>query len=359
MSVAMAIRSKWFQLKKWLALLFMFRRYNRLKNFDSYNDSPKRVLFMAAAGLGDVIMIAPALQAMKEEYPEAHITGLMYYNRGGGKLSELIASVDDSVDIGLAKYRFGSIVFMLTMFWKLLFQLRKQKYDIVICFMPTMTRRLLVAGIASKYWVYGNSIAEYPGKIALDIMKLFGVNDLPKQETFNVPVPDRAEDLLPKSLPRPFIGVHPYCGYDWKEWDKFDQLQEMLCQLDGTVITVGKKNGSSQIAPTHNLVNKLSLSELFWVIKQCDVFVTVDSGPMHMAFALAVPTAAMFGFRTPDLLTPEQGMEKHRILYYPTTQSEQACKPPHGTMALGNLQKISVEEVLKNILDLLKKKVDC
>ena len=73
-----------------------------------------------------------------------------------------------------------------------------------------------------------------------------------------------------------------------------------------------------------------------------------------MAFALDVPTVAMFGNRTPDLLTPRQGMEKHRILYYPTTYSDQARKPPRRGMALENLKKISVEDVLDCTIDLLK-----
>lgn len=352
----MTNRSKCLKLKKWLALVFMFRRYKRLDNFNSYNETPRRVLFMTAAGLGDVVMVSPAVQAFKEKYPEVHITQLTHYNRGGQQLAELIASVDDSVDIALAKYRFGSVVFMFTRYWKLLFRLRKEKYDVVICFMPTMTRRLLVAGIASKYWVYGNSIDGYPGQIAFDMVKLFGVIDLPVENIFKVPTPTRAKEFLSDNLPRPFICVHPYCGYDWKEWDKFDQLQEKLCKLDGTVITVGKKDGVNLMTQTHNLVNKLSLSELFWAIKQCDVFITADSGPMHMAFALDVPTVAMFGNRTPDLLTPRQGMEKHRILYYPTVYSDQARKLPRRGMVLENLQKVSVEEVFANTLDLLKKK---
>jgi len=54
--------------------------------------------------------------------------------------------------------------------------------------------------------------------------------------------------------------------------------------------------------PTLNLIGKTNLQELFSCIKHCSVFLTNDSGPMHIAAALGVPTVAIFG-STNDITT--------------------------------------------------------
>ena len=50
-----------------------------------------------------------------------------------------------------------------------------------------------------------------------------------------------------------------------------------------------------------NLAGKFSLRELPAAIGRCRVFVTNDSGPMHIAVARKVPTVAIFCATTPDL----------------------------------------------------------
>src|SRR5258705_13817435 len=50
-----------------------------------------------------------------------------------------------------------------------------------------------------------------------------------------------------------------------------------------------------------NLVGQISLRELAAAISRCAVFVTNDSGPMHVAVARRVPTVAIFCATTPEL----------------------------------------------------------
>ena len=44
-----------------------------------------------------------------------------------------------------------------------------------------------------------------------------------------------------------------------------------------------------------NLAAKITLKELIFQIANLDLFITGDSGPMHLAAALQVPTVAIFG----------------------------------------------------------------
>jgi heptosyltransferase II len=50
-----------------------------------------------------------------------------------------------------------------------------------------------------------------------------------------------------------------------------------------------------------NWAGQTSLRELIAVLARCDVFLTNDSGPMHIAVACHVPTVAIFGPTTKEL----------------------------------------------------------
>jgi heptosyltransferase-2 len=89
-----------------------------------------------------------------------------------------------------------------------------------------------------------------------------------------------------------------------KRWplQRFAQLAERLGARGMQIILTGTPSEQPlaqavlQRVPTAlNLTGKLALGELGGVIDACDVFVANDSGPMHIARALGVPTLAFFG----------------------------------------------------------------
>lgn len=53
-----------------------------------------------------------------------------------------------------------------------------------------------------------------------------------------------------------------------------------------------------------NLAGKTSLRELISLVSECDVFVTNDSGPLHIAYAVGTPLVAIFGSTDPELTGP-------------------------------------------------------
>src|SRR6185436_2647842 len=81
--------------------------------------------------------------------------------------------------------------------------------------------------------------------------------------------------------------------------------------------------------PAIDLTGKTSLSELISVMGRLSLFVTNDSGPMHVATASGVPTLAFFGPTTRELGFFPYG-EKHKVL-----EVDLACRPCglHGSKA--------------------------
>jgi len=344
-----------YRLKNRLRLLLPGGNFPWLTNFKDFDSYPKQILCMTAAGLGDTIMDAPAIHALKQKFPNAKLSVLVHYNRGGNEICRLMPSVDKTIDLGLKSYRWRHVIpFMLCNFWKLLYKLRKLDFDLVVIFWPNPVRRFLLAGIGSRYWIYGNLVDDYPGAQDFRLLKLVGVEKTAKNSVFQIPEPSDAERILPRSLPKPLIGVHPFCGLQWKEWKKFGQLQEQLLKLGGTVVTMGEKQGYQTSSAVHNLVNKTSIAQLFWVIKKCDVFVTADSGPMHIGFLVGTPTVALFGFAAPDFLVPPRGRERRTIIYKASSESKKIERvTERNKLDDSNMQSITVEEVVKETMQLL------
>lgn len=335
-------------------------KYNHLANFRSLEGKVRKILCILPAGMGDTIMAAPAITALKERFPDASLVVLGHYNRGVDKICQLIPAVDETIDIGFKSYHWATVIgFMLGRFWKLLFKLRKRKFDLAVVFMPNIIRRILLAGLGCKFYIYGNRIDDYPGTLAFNLLRHLGIRERSRQSVFEVPEPQNAGAILPSNLKRPIICVHPFCGMAWRQWNKFEQLKERLAEMHSSIVVVGKRTDYEPAEPEHNLVNKLSMAELFWVIKQSDVLITADSGPMHIGFAVGTPTVALFGPVKPVLRVPPHEKEKHKILYNPSIESETVRRvTQRKELDNTSMQNISVAEVTEATRALLGQQAD-
>ncbi|MBM3845725.1 MAG: lipopolysaccharide heptosyltransferase II [Verrucomicrobia bacterium] len=124
---------------------------------------------------------------------------------------------------------------------------------------------------------------------------------------------------------RPFFGINPGAEYGpAKRWpgQLFAEVasQLMLAEQMDCVIFGGP--GDAPIAQSIetgirtrmgrdlssprviNLAGQTSLRELMAGIRQSQVFLTNDSGPMHLAAALGTPLVAVFGSTSPELTGP-------------------------------------------------------
>jgi heptosyltransferase-2 len=98
------------------------------------------------------------------------------------------------------------------------------------------------------------------------------------------------------------------------------------------------------------LAGKTSLRELAALIAECDVFVTNDSGPMHMASALYVPVVAIFGSTNPVTTGPFG--ERHKIITRSMPCSpclERECPEGH-VRCMTEVSADKVFEAVENIL---------
>jgi len=106
--------------------------------------------------------------------------------------------------------------------------------------------------------------------------------------------------------PGPWVGMSPGARYgEAKRWPapSFARLGKLLVARGFRVAIVGGAGEAEscqtiagEIGPgARSLAGRTTLRELIDAIAGCSVFVTNDSGPLHVASALAVPVVAIFG----------------------------------------------------------------
>lgn len=128
---------------------------------------------------------------------------------------------------------------------------------------------------------------------------------------------------------QPWLGISPGANWATKRWpvERFRAVAQRAAAAGWRVLVTGDA-GERDLAQAVVrdvpgalcLAGELSLSELVAVVARCRVFLANDSGPMHVARALRVPTVTLFGSTDPA----QFDFTGHRLLY-----AGVACAPCH------------------------------
>ncbi|HVC08647.1 MAG TPA: lipopolysaccharide heptosyltransferase II [Elusimicrobiota bacterium] len=161
------------------------------------------------------------------------------------------------------------------------------------------------------------------------------------------------------------VGIHPGSAWPTKRWpeERFAALCRRFAERGITPVLVGGAQDAelcARLAASSGALDfcgKTNLKELKGLMSLLSLFVTNDSGPMHMAAGLGVPTLAIFGPTTRELGFFPYG-PRHRVI-----ETELSCRPcrlhggkvcPHGHFLCMRL--ILVDEVWGNALAMLAEK---
>ena len=158
-------------------------------------------------------------------------------------------------------------------------------------------------------------------------------------EPYNFLLPEdrrQAEELLRRhgldDVRRPLIGIHPSAGRAIKQWEvhKFSTLVDGLTEsASGRVILTGApadRDLVEQVAARcrttpHLLIGEVGLRGFAAVIEKLDLFITGDTGPMHLADAVGSRGVAIFGPSDPRRYRPEHSD------YRTVVRKEVYCSP--------------------------------
>ena len=334
----------------------------------------RRIVIRSANWVGDAVMSLPAISSVCRGVPGAEVAILakpwvaeLFPGYPGVHRAILYQSPGVHEGIG------GR--------WKLARQLKKESFDLAL-HLPNSFESALVSALAgiprrAGYNTDGRGIL-LTHKVSADGRVKRGhqveyylhlVRSLGLQTAEGIPALTVPQDRIPEAESilksagggdGPYVGMSPGAQYgSAKEWlpERFGQLGRRIdTELGGRFLILGSAGDralASRIGQTAgkgavDLTGKTTLGQAMALIARCRVFVTNDSGLMHVAAALGVPLVAIFGSTDPSRTGPLG--RNSRVIHKPIS-----CAPCLKARCLQNrecMEAISVEEVFEEVKNL-------
>jgi len=337
-----------------------------------------KILVRATNWVGDAVMSLPALQAIRGAYPEAHIAVL-----ARAWVADIYARETFADEV--IPYESPRGFKDLAGKWRLARKLAARKFDLAIllqnAFEAAAVARL--AGIPRRIgydrdgrgWLLTDPIrvpvkGEIPGHerfYYLELLRRAGIlTKLPESDAIRLTGAQSAasagvQRFQQMGIPGAVIGISPGAAYGTaKRWLP-DRFADAAASLSGTVALFGSSDERplcEEIAAmlrqrgraVHNFAGQTNLSEFIELAAACSVYLTNDSGGMHIASALGVPTVAVFG-ATDHIATGPTG-PLARIVREPVECSPcllRECPIDHRCMT-----RVPADKVAQAALELLK-----
>ena len=296
-----------------------------------------RVLIVKTSSLGDVIHTLPALNAIRNHFPDAHITWLVEAAAadlvvGHRALDRVIVSGRKRwMDQLRTRARWQAMAEMRS-FWR---ELRDTRYDIVIDFQSLLKSGMLVwlargrrkigfgKGMQHQECSYLFLNERVPPvdmevhALSRGLMLLEAIGIHVREAVYHVPVSDDDRYRIKALLKgngidgrRQLVAINPVALWETKLWrnNRFARVADRLISDDHVDVVFTGGPGDHQVvaditgmmaAPAANLAGKTSLTQLGALYRQSAVLITTDTGPMHLAAAMGTPVVALFGPTAP------------------------------------------------------------
>ncbi len=157
--------------------------------------------------------------------------------------------------------------------------------------------------------------------------------------------------------------IHPGAAWVHRRWgvERFADIADRLSLQGWKVFVIGSRD-EKVIGDTIEKMSKsdiivtngdLDIRQLAALISKAGIFIGNDSGPMHLASALSVPTVGLFGPNTPDKFGP---CGKPSIAVYKKMECSPCKQFQCAHMNDSCMNKISADEVWQAILDVQTQK---
>jgi len=293
------------------------------------------ILIVKLSAIGDVIHTLPSLAALRNLYPDAHITWVVEEAAADlikhhPYLNEVLVSRRKRWSRDLLG---GHIMRPLKEIISSVKKLRQRDYDLVIDFHGLFKSSMIVflskgkrkLGYDSLQELSGlflnEKIHENMGKHAvdryLDFPRHLGAK--PGRAEFILPSDHDAEEKIIQLMrthhleDKKFIVINPVAYWETKLWrdEKFAGLADRIHnELGLTVVFTGseekpiEKITSVMITKSLNFAGQTTLPELACLYKKAQMLITTDSGPMHLAAATGTSVIALFGPTDPSRTGP-------------------------------------------------------
>ncbi len=343
---------------------FLLNRYKRgiylPKDIPAGKLKPFRILIRSSNWLGDAVMSVPAVRAMKNGRPDAHVTVLAPEKIA--PVWKLVAEVDEVLSLP------DKSVFAARRLIK-----KQQPFDVAILFPNSLRSALEVSSVPRKVGYRGHARAWLLNQIVREprrprppehhaIRFLRIADDCGADVDPAGKITLSTESQTSNLKDRTSLGLCPGAEYGpAKRWlpERFAEVAESVSNGSGQKwILFGTKN---DIAVGETIAAKLgdkcinrigltTLDELISELRGCRALLTNDTGTMHLAALLGVPVVAVFG-STEQRLTGPIG-ENHIVVRHHVECSP--CFLRECPIDFRCMKEVTTEEVARAMMSILK-----
>lgn len=291
--------------------------------------TPRNILLIQLGDIGDAVLTAPSIRAVKEAYPEARVSVLVFKPFG------LLLAADPFLHEVVETTRVrGSLLRRLREFVTFARYLRHKHYDLTIdlrtgdrgallSFVTGASVRVGRQAVKQQFWheiLFTNIIRDlkvapppaHPGADqSLRVLRELGIDTehtVPKLY-ISPDVQHAAVALLQEACVAhgsKFVSINPFSRWKYKEWNnaKWGEVIDRLWEAHRIpAVLIGSPEeaaGCREIIAgrterTFNLAGKTTLGELAAVISMSSLHLGVDSAAPHIAAALGTPTVTIHG----------------------------------------------------------------
>jgi len=347
----------------------------------------RKILIINLGGIGDVLLSQPALCALKKRYPRARVVFLGVARTTA--LARDLGFFDEVIPLGAYDDKRRAFrMTHVTQAVKVLASLRRERFNcavnmrsiiswpsalkMALLFLIVGARQRVGRDTAHRGFFFNKKIEEshfgnrHEMDYGLDLVALLGADpsgcvlDV-KAGAGDVTAVDRVLDERGIKGWESLIGIHAG-GVPAHQWP-LENLAKAMTQIaeEGAGVRFILTGGEGEeglfdrlqaltSAPIINMVQRTSFGQLVALIDRCRVFISNDTGPMHVAAALGRPLVAIMGggpFRRYD---PRRVSPKAVVLH-----KEVACAPctKKRCSDLRCLKEITPQDVAQAALKLL------
>ncbi|MDD5438738.1 MAG: glycosyltransferase family 9 protein [Candidatus Omnitrophica bacterium] len=324
----------------------------------------KNILIIRPGGIGDFVLLLPALRILKNKFPHSNID-ILCESRNVG--ISFLATAARNI------YRYNNVASLM--------KCLANRYDLVIdteqwhrssAFVAFLTHAPLRIGFDTneRRKVFTHKIPyshdDYEMYSFLNLIRPI-VNEVP---AFNNDAPFTG---IPQEVPE-HLAIDPrsryitlFIGASTKErkWDmkKFGAVASFFIGHGHKIILLGGKKEmhdafliTKSVPSCIDLTGKTSLKDVAFILSISRVLLTNDSGIMHMAYGLGTPTVSLFGPSNEKKWAP--GGKKHIVIH-----KHLDCSPcskfgytPRCSKDVACMSLITSDEVITSIEGVLTNK---
>jgi heptosyltransferase II len=327
----------------------------------------RNILIIKPGAVGDLLQLTPVIRELNRKFPDAELTLLL-----GSKASATMFLHNPHVHETIVFDRKGEHA-SLSGLLSLRGRIRRGGYDLVINFQRSNLKAWLLASAAfpCRVLVYRKARGRTVHAVLnhLETLAPLGIDPASADPTLRLYL-DTEEDSFAEEVFRDagfsgktVIALNPGASNRIKCWspERFAVLANRLSgELGAAIVLVGagferdlaERICAGMTSEPVDLVGKTTLLQLGAVLSRCDLLVSGDTGPLHMATAVGTPVAALFGAIEPSRTGPVgQG---HRVIRH----EELPCVPCNGRscsnkISLECMERITPDEVFQTVAEML------